>query len=166
MKLFTKLIFVFLAVLLAPKAYSLGKKYFDAKKLNIGIDKFRFPKLDIYQLENITTEATIGIDNPTTSTFDITNLNIDIFGANGTPIAKQKMKFDDAVIIAPNNKTTFPLTYLISSNNIEQLIRQAGGLLVVGANYLATGSYGLSLLLKGFVVSHGIKIDINETIKF
>lgn len=166
MKLFTKLIFVLLAVLLAPKAYSLGKKYFDAKKLDIGVDKFRFPKLDIYQLENITTETTIGVTNPTDSAFDISNLHINVFGSEGTLIAKQKIKLDKPVNILPQQKTTFPLTYLISSTNIEKLIKQAGGLLVVGGNYLTTGNYGLSIVLKGYVVSSGLKIDINETIKF
>lgn len=166
MKRYIFLFLVFVLVVATTKSYSYLTKYRHAQRLRIGVDSFSFPKLNLSSLfSEVITNVIIGINNFSASTFDIQQIGIEVFSESGQLVAEQKSPLSSPIKIEPNMYNTFPLTFLISSHNIRKLIKESGGSVNVGANYLTSGNYGIPLHLKGFVVAEGLSIAIDQTIE-
>jgi hypothetical protein len=160
------IIIIVVVIILGKKAATYVTKYRHAKRLKIRVDDFDFPELDLKSLfSDIQAAVVLGIGNFSSSTFNVEQINVDVFSSTGQLIAEQKSPLTKGINILPNKDNQLALTFLISSNSIKQLIKNAGGTLNVGARKFTTGKYGFPLRLKGFVVAEGFPIDINETIE-
>ena len=159
------LVIVIVLIVLGRKGYSYVKKYRHSKRIKVGVDGVSFPKLKLTNLiGEIATSIKLNIGNFSPSKFEVQQISIDVFDGKGNLIASPQNPLREPISIEPSQNNIFPLTYLLSSQQLKQIIRQAGGVANVGANYLTTGNYGIPLLLKGFVVAEGLKVDINEKI--
>jgi len=166
MKRIIGLVIIIAVVVFGRKGVAYLTKYRHAKRLKIAVDNFRFPKLNLKSLfSDIQTAVALNIGNFSSSTFNVEQINVDVFDSTGKVIAEQKDPLTKGIQILPNQNNQLALTFLISSNSIRQLIKNAGGTFNVGARYFTSGKYGFPLRLKGFVVAEGFTIDINETIE-
>lgn len=166
MKRIIALVIIISLVLFGRKGVSYITKFRHAKRLKIAVENFSFPKLNLKSLfSDIQTRVTLNIGNFSSSTFDVEQINVDVLDATGQVVAEQKNPLTKGIQILPNKNNQLALTFLISSNNVRQLIKNAGGTFNVGARFFTSGKYGIPLQLKGFVVAEGITIDINETIE-
>jgi hypothetical protein len=163
-KLLTLVVIVVLVVL-GRKGFTYIRKYRHSKRIKIGVEGVSFPRLKLTNLiGEIATSIKLNIGNFSPSKFEIQQISIDVYDQQGNLIAEPQNPLSEPISIAPSQNNIFPLTYLLSAQKLKQIIRNAGGVANVSANYLTTGNYGIPLLLKGFVVAEGLKVDINEKI--
>ncbi len=156
------IVFIFLA---GRKGWQYFKKYQHSNRLKVGIDSFKLPKLNLSNLfSDIKADVLIKLNNFSSSSFEIEQLNVEIYSLSGKLIGEQEKPLAKTAIVQPNKNNLLPLSFLISSQDLQQLIKEAGGVANVGANFLTTGDYGIPLHLKGFVVAEGFTIDIDEKI--
>lgn len=152
-------------ILLGKKGYGYVRKYRHSKRLKISFKGIDFPKLKLTSLiSDVPTSVGLNIGNFSPSDFELSQISIDVYDEQDNLIAEPRSPLSKPIKLKPNQNNTFPLAYLISAQKIKQIIRNAGGIATVGTNYLTSGSYGILLKLKGFVVAEGLKIEINETI--
>ena len=166
MKRYIFLFLVFVLVAATTKSYSYLTKYRHAQRLKIGVDSFSFPKLNLSSIFNeILVNVIIGVNNFSPSLFNLEQINVEVYSQSGDLVAEQKSPLLSPIKVQPNRYNTLPLTLLISSHNVAKLIKESGGTVSVGASYLTSGSYGIPLHLKGFVVAEGLSIAIDQTIQ-
>ncbi len=160
------LTFLIALLFLGRKGWGYYTKYNNANRIKVGVESFNFPKLNLSSLlSDIDLNINISLGNFSPSTFNISQVKVDVFNLEGKAIAEQSIPLKDKVVIAPNKNTLLPLTYSISSQELNALIMESGGYASVGANYLTSGKYGIKINLKGFVDAEGFTIDINETLE-
>ncbi|NQY68527.1 MAG: hypothetical protein HRT72_12510 [Flavobacteriales bacterium] len=165
MKTILKILALAVSAFGAKKGYDYFKKYRNIKKLSIGIDSFKLPKLNLKSLfGNIKASVTIGIKNFSESAYSLEQVKVDVFTLAGDLLGEQSTLLADSVSIVPNEHTAFSLDYSIPSVKLQELLQAQGGVAVVAMRFLDSGKYGIQLVLKGFIVSEGITIDINENI--
>ena len=149
----------------AKKGYDYYQKYRNSNDLKIDIDKFEFPELNLSNIfKDIVARVTISLNNFSPSTFKVEQMKIDVLDQEKQLVAEQQYPIDNPIEIKPNQATKFALNLLISSQNVARLIKAAGGIANVGANYLVNGKYNIPIQLVGFVRSEGIRIPIDEKI--
>ncbi|PHQ85488.1 MAG: hypothetical protein COB65_02965 [Thalassobium sp.] len=149
----------------AKKGFDYYGKYQDSNDLKIGIDKFQFPELNLSNIfQDIVAKVTININNFSDTTFNIKQLKIDVLNQEQKLVAEQQYPIEQPIELKPNQANKFALNLLISSPNVANLIKAAGGIANVGANYLVNGKYNIPIQIVGFVRAEGIKIPINEKI--
>ena len=152
-------------ILLGKKGYGYVRKFRHSKRLKVAFSGIKFPKLKLSNLiSDVPVSVGLNIGNFSPSVFTISQINIDVLDQENNLIAEPQSPISQSIQLDPNQNNTFPLSYLISAQKIKQIIQKAGGIASVGTNYLTSGSYGIPLLLKGFVVAEGLKIEINEAI--
>ena len=150
-------------IFLLYKGYGLYQKFSHAKHLKIGLADFQFENFNLSSLfSDVTAHVQVSIDNFSKSVFTIEQIKVDVYSESGQLIAEQTEPLSRKRSILSNQKNVLPLSFLISSNKVKTLIKQSGGVVKLGANYLSSGDYGIPIHLKGFIVSEGISIDINE----
>ena len=163
-KILTALTIILLFVL-GKKSYTYYKKYRHSKRLKISVRDVKIPKLNLSSLlSDILAKVHLNIENFSPSNFSIQQISIDIFGTSGKLVAEQKNPLKEALTLKPNQSNIIALTFLISSHQLAQLIKEAGGIANVGANFLSSGKYGIPIRLKGFVVAENFTIDIDESL--
>lgn len=160
------LLFIILAlVFFGKKGFVKLVKFRNAKRLKIGVDGFNLPKLNLTSLfTSVPININLSLNNFSNSTFNIEQIGVDVFSPSGKLIAEQTKPLQEVKQILPNQNNILPLAFLISPQNFKDLIRETGGIANAGANFLTTGTYGIPIHLKGFVVAEGITIDIDEKI--
>jgi Sec-independent protein translocase protein TatA len=161
---------VVLAVVYWKKIKSLGElavKAIHAKRLKFSLDSFEFTNgISLTNLASgVPTKVFQKIANFSPSTFTISQINIDVFDQQGNLLAEQSNPLAEgqAIEIAPQKSTILTLSYVLSAQKLKQLAKKSGGVLRIIKRFLSRGDYGMTIVLKGFVVAEGIKIDINET---
>lgn len=165
MKKLIVLIITIALLLFGKKGWGYINKYRHADRIKVGVESFSFPKLNLSSiLSDIVMNININLGNYSPSSFNISQINVDVFDKEGKLIAEQKNPLAEGIQIAANQNTILPLTYLISSGQLNKLIIGAGGYASVGAKYLTTGKYGINIHLKGFVQAEGFNISINEKV--
>lgn len=149
---------------IGKKSWGYYNKYHHANRIKVGVESFNFPTLNLSSLlSDIELNINIELGNFSPSTFNITQINVDVFDVDGKLIAEQTTPLKNKVVMTPNENTTLPLAYNISSGQLNNLIMAAGGYISVGQNYITSGKYGIKINLKGFVDADGFTIAINET---
>jgi hypothetical protein len=165
MKKMVVLMIVVALILLGKKGYGYVRKFRHSKRLKVGFSGVKFPKLKLRSLvSDVPVSIGLIIGNFSPSVFTISQISIDVFDEENNLIAKPQSPLSESIQLDPNQNNTFPLSYFISAQKIKQIITKAGGITTVGTNYLTSGSYGILLKLKGFVVAEGLKIEIDEMI--
>ena len=165
MKNLIGIIIIILVIGLGYNGYQFAKKYRHSKRLKFGVGKIRFPKLNLSSLlTEIPLYIELEITNFSPTTFEINQISVDVHDENDTLVAEQKNPLTETLPIHSNKKTSLPLSYAISPQQLTRLIQHSGGIAKVGANFITTGSYNIPIKLKGFIVTEGIALDINETI--
>ena len=161
----TLVVILIVVLIAAKKGYDYYQKYQDSDDLKIGVDKFQFPELNLSNIFNdIVAKITVNINNFSDSTFNIKQLKIDVLDQEKQLVAEQQLPIKQPIEIKPNQANKFALNLLISSQSVARLIKAAGGIANVGANYLVNGKYNIPIQIVGFVRAEGIKIPINEKI--
>jgi len=163
MKKIIGLLVVAALIITGKQGWAAIQKIRDAKRLKFGVESVDFPKLNLSSLlSSIETNVELLINNFSGSTFNIEQISIEVLSPSGKVVAEQKQPLSESFEIAPNQNNLLPLSFLISSQNLKLLVRESGGIANVGASFITTGSYGISLRLQGFVVADGVTIDIDE----
>jgi len=163
MKKIIGLLVVITLIITGKQGWAAIQKIRHAKRLKFGVESVDFPKLNLSSLlSSIETNVELLIKNFSRSTFNIEQIGIEVLSPSGKVVAEQKQPLSETFKVAPNQNNLLPLSFLISSQNLKLLISESGGIANVGASFITTGKYGISLLLKGFVVADGVTIDINE----
>lgn len=165
MKRIIAIVVIILTFVAGRKGVKLLRKYRHSKRLKLIVEGIKFPKLNLASLiSDISTVVKLNISNFSPTTFKIQQLAIDVYSPDGDLLANPKQPLDRVVEIAPNQNNLFLIPYQISTQKLKKLISESGGVTKVGANYLTTGDYGITLILKGFAVAEGFKVEIDEKI--
>ncbi len=166
MKKLIVLTFIIALLFLGKKSWGYYNKYDHANRLKVGIDSISIQDFGFSSLlSDIELNINIKIGNFSPSIFNITQINVDVFNTDGKLIAEQTTPLKEKVVIAANKNTLLPLTYNISSQELNALIMESGGYISVGERKSDTGKYGFTINLKGFVDADGFTININETLE-
>ncbi len=150
-------------LILAPlgvTGWHIFKKIRHAKRLTIGVEKFKLLNFSLSPVSNIV----LSLGNFSPSTFTISQIKVDAYTENGQVLAAQAAPLAQSFTLQPNQNSTLPLSYTISAQVVISALQGIGGLSSVAANFLTTGKYGLPIVLKGFVEAESISIPIEETL--
>jgi hypothetical protein len=163
MKRIVLLIILLSLIVLGQKGWDYYTKYRHAKRLKIGVDSVKLPKLNLTSLfSEVAAVVYLKITNFSESVFELQQIKIEVYSPNGYLVAEQTEPLAQTIRIEPNQKNILPLSFLISPTKFKALIKEAGGVVNVGASYLTEGNYGIPLNLRGFVVAEGVTISVNE----
>ncbi len=165
MKKLIVLPFIIALLFIGKKGWGYYNKYNHANRLKVGVDSISVQDFDLSSfISDIDLNINIALGNFSPSIFNISQINVDVFNTEGKLIAEQTTPLKNKVVIAANKNTILPLTYSISSQELNALIMESGGYANVGLRKKGTGKYGFNIKLKGFVDADGFTIDINETL--
>lgn len=160
MKKAVLVIVLILAILGGVRGVALLKRLRHASRIQVGVDTFKLTTLG----SQLSTLLRLRIRNFSASAFTIAQLQIDVLTASGTKLATQQTPLQNPLTITPNNNTQLPLAYQMSVPVLWSEIKKAGGLASVMANYLTTGTYGITFTLKGFITTEHLTIPIEKTV--
>lgn len=153
------------ALIAAQKGYQYYQKYKGSEDIFVTVEKFQFPELNLSSIfKEVLTKVTININNYSPETFLIQQLQINVLGAKNELLAEQQYPINRPIEVKPNQANLFALNLLLSPFTLKELIKSAGGIATVGANYLLKGKYNIPIQIVGFVRAEGFKIPINEKI--
>ncbi len=131
-----------------------------AKRLKIGVKKFKLLSFSLTPVSNII----LSLGNFSSSTFVISQIKIDAYTQDGQLLAEQTAPLAQPFSLTPNQNNTLPLSFAINAATVISALKSIGGLSSVAANFLTSGTYGLPIVLKGFVEAENIQIPIEESI--
>lgn len=151
------LIFIFIA---STQGWRIYTKIRHAKRLKIGVQKFRLLNLSLTPVSNII----LSLGNFSNSTFIISQIKVNAYTVSGQLLAEQTTPLAQAFTLLPNQNSTLPLSFTIDATTVLNALASIGGLSSVAANYITSGKYGLPIVLKGFVEVENIQIPIEESI--
>ena len=166
-------VFVFI-LFLARTGYILFKKGKDAEKLEYSLFKSDTPNLTVEQIVKIIDgkdtnpvliEVIEQIKNPTNSEYLIDQMNLNILTPSGKFVVKQKEPLAKAFTIHKKSENNYlKLNFLLNPKGLEELVREAGGVIQIGSNKLRTGEWGINFRIKGTISTEGFELDLDETI--
>ena len=148
------------------KGFGLWQKVRHANRLKTTIQSFQLPK-DFHLkhlVKDIQTTLTIAIQNFSSSTFSVEQLDVQLENLQGQLVAKQSRPLSNPIALQPNQTTPLTLLFDLTPQQVGVLIGQVGGLAKVAANWLSTGKYGIQLQVKGFVQVDGVSVTLNERV--
>jgi hypothetical protein len=153
--------------------WKLYTKYRHSDLLSFGNSSFKLDeKISITSvIDGLDGTAKIQVKNFSPSRFKIDQLQAELYTKDNTLLAEQKEPLKEAIIIEPNANTTIHLKYQIAPTGIVSLFAESG-IIPKGASLAelvaAVGKLtkleGIVVKLKGFYVSEGFKVDIDELI--
>lgn len=154
-------LFFFLFVFLAStRGWRIYKKIRHAKRLKIGVQKFQLLSLSLTPISNIV----LSLGNFSSSTFTISQIKVNIYTQDGRLLAEQTTPLAQAFTLNPNQNNALPLTFAIDARTVISSLKTIGGLSSVAVKFFTSGTYGLPIILKGFVEAENIQIPIEESI--
>jgi len=115
---------------------------------------------------NIDVQLTVteNLKNPTSSSFEITALNLKLSTSTGETILIQKKPLWKPFVIKPNSENNLlELSFILKSEVLRKLVRDAGGIIKAGINKLQTDEFGFEIRLTGYLETEGFIIDLDET---
>jgi hypothetical protein len=154
---FSLLLFVFLA---SVKGWRIYTKIRHAKRLKIGVQKFRLLSLSLTPISNII----LSLGNFSSSIFTISQIKVDVYTNDGQLLAEQTAPLAKPFVLNPNQNSALPLSFSINATTVITALKAIGGLSSLAANYITSGNYGLPIVLKGFVEAENIQIPIEESL--
>ncbi len=160
MKKLIGLIILVVVIFTSKAGMTMFKKYRHAKRLKIGVSKFKLLNLS----SQIKSKIVLTIGNFSPSAFNINQIKVDIYTTNGQLLAQQIAPLSESIVLNPNQNNKLPLAYQINAPILISEIKKLGGVTNVLTSFLTTGKYGLPIQLKGFVSVGLIDISINQTI--
>lgn len=160
MKKLIGLIIVISLIFLGQSGVVLFEKIRHAKRLEIGVAKFKLVNLS----SKIQSNLVLTIGNFSSSTFSVDQINISAYTTTGQLLAQQIAPLPQSILLQPNQNNLLPLAYRLNTPVLLSELKKIGGVSSVLANYLTKGKYGLPIVLKGFVVSGSIETEIQTSI--
>ncbi len=160
MKRLIVLFFVLFVFLAGAKGWRTYTKVRHAKRLKIGVQKFKILSLSLTPISNII----LSLGNFSSSVFTISQIKIAVYTQNGELLAEQTAPLAKPFTLAPNQNSTLPLSFTIQATTVLRALKAIGGLSSVAANFITSGTYGLPIVLKGFVEAENITIPIEESL--
>lgn len=154
------LIFLLFSLIISLKAWRVYSLARHAKRLKISVAKFKILSISLSPESNIV----LSVSNYSSTPFSISQLQINIYSSKGILLASQNTPLATSFVAKANSNTPLPLSFTIDAQNIISALKDIGGLTSLAANYLTTGSYGLPITLKGFVVIANYQIPIDESL--
>ncbi|WP_062055870.1 hypothetical protein [Aquimarina longa] len=151
------LIFIFIA---STQGWRIYNKIRHAKRLKIGVQKFKLLNLSLTPVSNII----VSLGNFSSSTFTIAQIKVNAYTQDGKLLAEQTTPLAQPFVLKPNQNSILPLSFTIDTTVVLLALKSIGGLSSLAANYLTTGQYGLPIVLKGFVETENIQVPINQSI--
>ncbi len=148
--------------LMSYKGHGYWRKYRDSKKLKIDFGSISVQGFNPgYLMGSVPATVTTKIGNYSGSGFRINQISMDVYSGRGTLIASQKEPLAEPFVIGANRISDFDLGFTIPQVGIRALVKESGGPLEIAANYLANGTYGMDIHMKGFVTVEPFDIDID-----
>lgn len=162
------IIVALVAIVVVAGLYFFKKYKAATTSLKFAISGF---KLSDYKLKDIPKILVSGIDgtllalvqNFSNQTFNVTQVDVSIYTADNVLVASPKSPMSSAIEIKPNFNNTIPFEYSISSAGLQALFK-GSNVMALLSQYLSNRTFGKKVYLKGFIISDGIKIDINEVV--
>ncbi|WP_271729383.1 hypothetical protein [Aquimarina algiphila] len=151
------LLFVLLA---STQGWRIYTKIRHAKRLKIGVQKFRLLSISLTPVSNII----LSLGNFSSSTFTISQIKVDAYTQDGQLLAEQTAPLTQPFTLNPNQNSALPLSFAINATVVIGALKSIGGLTSVAASFITSGTYGLPIVLKGFVEAENIQIPINESL--
>ncbi len=151
---------LFFVLLASTQGWRIYTKIRHAKRLKIGVQKFKLLSLSLTPVSNII----LSLGNFSSSTFTISQIKVDAYTQDGQLLAEQTAPLAQPFILNPNQNSALPLSFSINPTTVISALKSIGGLSSVAANFLTSGTYGLPIVLKGFVEAENIQIPIEESL--
>ncbi|TSE10009.1 hypothetical protein [Aquimarina algiphila] len=147
-------------MLASTQGWRIYTKIRHAKRLKIGVQKFKLLSLSLTPVSNIV----LSLGNFSSSTFIISQIKVDAYTRDGQLLAEQTTPLAQPFTLNPNQNSALPLSFAINATTVISALKAIGGLSTVAANFLTSGTYGLPIVLKGFVEAENIQIPIEESL--
>lgn len=166
-----KIIFIIGGLLLA--VFVLFAFYFirSAKKIKILFKEFKFASYklslkDLYDvyMNGLNATCTLNAQNFSSVDFTVSQISIDIFTIDNTPLASQVAPMSNPIVIKAKSNTLIPIEYNFSRAGIIAL-GKGGNFWTIMKDYVLKGVFGKKIILKGFVVANSINVPISETVE-
>ena len=148
------------------KARAFYQKFQHAKKLQTSVTDVIIPqKLKLQNvLGDTIAKILLSISNFSPSTFEVQQIQINIYSDSGKLIAEQTEPLTSPIVITPSQISQLRINVVFTPLKMQTLIREAGGFAQVLANKASKGIYGITLQVKGFALVDGFATAINKTI--
>ena len=102
--------------------------------------------------------------------YKIDNVNIELYSLDGNLIAYQKEPLKETIEIQPQANNIIDIPLYFKSNFLHQLYKQLkdkySSVQELLNNYLATGHFGTEVIVRGFALKNGMKLnfEINKEV--
>jgi len=155
------------------------RKVLHAMRMKFGMDNFNLnpKKLDkgqwlksLVDSQGLDTRIGVKISNPSPSTFTISQISADVSTKQGTVLASQDKPLLSPYEIKPNINNVLSIDYFVPLSGIIDLMELKGlsfisvtlALADIAKSYFLTGKLGKTIILDGFAVAEGFKINIDK----
>jgi hypothetical protein len=153
---------------------TVGRKVLNLKKLEYSGISFKFEQyptsvVDLLMSDFIA-KVILKIQNFSNIDYTIQQSALQIYSKKGNLIATPNEPIETGFILKANANNEIPARYKFDYTNILTLIEDNGlassvsSALNVIKNFFTSKTLGTDLIIKGFIVSDGITININQTI--
>lgn len=163
-KRITFLLVFIVALFSARKGWAYYNKYNDAMRIRVGVEGISFPQLNLSSITDTLVSLSLCIKNFSSSSYVLEQVSMNIFSEDGLLLAEQKDPLSDEYMIRANDNNALPLSFFLNKENAYKIVKQAGGVITIGLNRSITGSYGIPVIVKGFIKADGITVDIDQSI--
>lgn len=152
---------------------TVGRKVLNLKKLEYSGISFKFEQyptsvVDLLMSDFIA-KAILKIQNFSNIDYTIQQSALQIYSKKGNLIATPNEPIETGFILKANANNEIPVRYKFDYTNLLTLFKDNGLASVSSAlnvikNFFISKTLGTDLIIKGFIVSDGITININQTI--
>jgi len=153
--------------------FTVGRKIQNLKKIEFTGASFKFtqtPSSIVNILsEDFVSKVTLKIQNFSNIDYKIDQSNIGIYSKKGNLIASPTNPINSSIILNKNSNNEIPISYRFDYTSLITLIKDNGlansflAAYNVIKSYITTKKLNTEIITKGFIVSNGITININES---
>ena len=146
------------------------KKKTDAKNMNVS--GFDFQLLEPLQLkhlnEPIKARLKLNLGNYSTSNYKIEQVAVSLLSPSGSVVAQPLKPMTETIVLNANQINTLPIDVLISAKSLFQLLKEnnfiSADSITALQSLIQGGMPSFNATIKGFIISEGAKININESL--
>lgn len=166
-------IFALVAIIVGRKAYDLYKKYKNSDRLSLGDMSFKLnEKITLVGLaDGLDGTAKVQIKNFSPTSFTVDQVKLGLYTKGGSLLASQKAPLASPITVPANQNSETKLDFNIATTGVLKLFAESGIVPkgasladLVAAVTALTSLKGVAVKLKGFFVSEGFKVDVDELI--
>lgn len=161
-----------IVIIIAIVGYWLSKKVTAAKRIEIGSVGIRLAEKPTLKSigSGLKLIVDVEIQNYSKTDIELNQIFVNAKTTKGNSIANQATPMAESVILANSANTVVSLPYNLDYTGILTVLRDSGKIkkisdaLAVLSSFIQTKTFGIDIVLKGYIVAESIKVNIEETV--